>query len=224
MQEEHLTHLDKYCERAGDPGLWAEPLNAITNIFFLFFAVLALRELKRLTAHSFKSTWDIWLLAFAMLAIGIGSGLWHTVATKWAVIADVVPIGIFINVYLFSVFIRVIGLKWCYAFGVWAAYTAAGMFMQAHFPPDFLHGTVMYLPTYLMLVTLIAIMAIRGMPQTAAYTAITLVWTLSLVMRTVDLELCSTFPFGTHFVWHTLNAVVLFGLWKQLTHSLNTKA
>lgn len=223
MNEEHLTHLDAYCERAGDPAFWAEPLNAITNLFFLFFAVLAVMDMKRLTSQPFKKTWDIWVLVFAMFAIGIGSALWHTFAVTWAVIADVVPIGIFINVYLFSVFIRVIGLKWCYAFGVWAAYTAAGMFMQANFPPDFLHGTVMYLPTYLMLITLVAIMAIRGMKETAAFTAITLIWTLSLTMRTVDLELCTIFPYGTHFLWHTLNAVVLYGLWRQLLTQLQSR-
>ena len=216
MNEEHLTHLDAYCERAGDPGFWAEPLNAITNLFFIFFAVLALRDLQKLTEHSFKKTWDIWLLVFAMFAIGLGSGLWHTYAVQWAVIADVIPIGIFINVYIFSVFIRVIGLKWWWTALVWAAYTAAGAFMQSSFPPDFLHGTVMYLPTYLMLIALISIMAIRNMACTANFFGITLVFTLSLTMRTIDLELCNIFPYGTHFLWHTLNAVVLYGFWKQL--------
>ena len=33
-----LTYFDSYCERAGEIGLWAEPLNAITNIAFLLAA------------------------------------------------------------------------------------------------------------------------------------------------------------------------------------------
>ena len=216
MDSENLTYLDAYCERAGDPAFWAEPLNAVTNLFFIFFAVLAVRDMRSLADHPFKKTWDIWLLIFAMFAIGIGSGLWHTVASQWAVLADVIPIGIFINVFIFSVFIRVVGLSWCYTFGVWAGYTAAGMFIQSIFPPDFMHGTVMYLPTYLMLIALVAIMAIRNMRETAAFTALTLVWTLSLAMRTFDLEICPSFEYGTHFLWHSLNSIVLYGLWKQL--------
>ena len=38
--------LDLYCERAG-PGLWAEPVNALTNIGFVFTAWLSWRLLSR---------------------------------------------------------------------------------------------------------------------------------------------------------------------------------
>jgi hypothetical protein len=32
---------------------------------------------------------------------------------------------------------------------------------------------------------------------------------LSLTFRSVDETLCDTIPFGTHFMWHILNAVML---------------
>ncbi|PWT93645.1 MAG: hypothetical protein C5B56_00365, partial [Proteobacteria bacterium] len=35
---------------------------------------------------------------------------------------------------------------------------------------------------------------------------------VSLVFRTIDRTICGAFPLGTHFVWHMLNAVVLFVL------------
>jgi hypothetical protein len=38
------------------------------------------------------------------------------------------------------------------------------------------------------------------------------VFTVSLVFRTVDQAICGAFPLGTHFVWHVLNAAVLFVL------------
>lgn len=31
-----------------------------------------------------------------------------------------------------------------------------------------------------------------------------------LALRTADLPLCAAAPVGTHFLWHVLNAVVLF--------------
>jgi hypothetical protein len=38
------------------------------------------------------------------------------------------------------------------------------------------------------------------------------VFVISLAFRTVDRAVCGTFPLGTHFIWHLLNAVVLFVL------------
>jgi hypothetical protein len=35
---------------------------------------------------------------------------------------------------------------------------------------------------------------------------------LSLAFRVVDLPICPAFPTGTHFVWHLLNALVLYVL------------
>jgi hypothetical protein len=37
-------------------------------------------------------------------------------------------------------------------------------------------------------------------------------FTLSLTWRTIDVAACETFPPGTHFLWHLLNAAVLYVL------------
>ncbi|GAU84397.1 hypothetical protein [Bosea sp. BIWAKO-01] len=36
------------------------------------------------------------------------------------------------------------------------------------------------------------------------------VFALSLSLRTLDLILCQSVPFGTHWLWHLLNAMVLY--------------
>jgi hypothetical protein len=33
---------------------------------------------------------------------------------------------------------------------------------------------------------------------------------LSLLFRTVDAAVCTTFPLGTHFLWHLVNALMLW--------------
>ena len=48
------TYIDIYCERI-EPGLWAEPLNAITNLAFIIAAFLLIRMILRLMI-SLKST------------------------------------------------------------------------------------------------------------------------------------------------------------------------
>ena len=36
------------------------------------------------------------------------------------------------------------------------------------------------------------------------------VFAVSLALRTADVPLCDAFPLGTHFIWHMLNALVLY--------------
>ncbi len=207
-----LTYLDSYCERAGDPGLLAEPLNAITNLFFIAAALLLLRHLRRLPNPSYTAYADCWLLVAALAAIGIGSGLWHLVPTGTTVLMDVIPITLFIHVYLIAALRRLLGLSWQRVGFWWATYLLASIAAQITLPPNLLHGTILYIPTYLTLIVLtLAVLpkhpaAGRGLLQMLA------VWTVSLVFRTVDLEICSALPIGTHFLWHTLNAFMLYRL------------
>jgi hypothetical protein len=40
--------------------------------------------------------------------------------------------------------------------------------------------------------------------------AATAVFLLSFSARTLDMQICSVFPLGTHFLWHLLNATLLY--------------
>jgi hypothetical protein len=42
-----------------------------------------------------------------------------------------------------------------------------------------------------------------------------ILFAVSLTFRTIDQPLCTFWPYGTHFIWHTLNALLLF--WLLLT-------
>src|SRR5258708_40020184 len=85
-----------YCERVG-PGLLAEPLNAVTNVAFLF-AAWAAWSLPRRRAQSVPA--DIWILIALSIVIGIGSALFHVFAEGWARILDELPILLFQLWYL----------------------------------------------------------------------------------------------------------------------------
>ena len=82
--------FDGYCERT-DFTYWSEPVNAVTNIAFLIAAVWMWRRVD-----------DVYGRALCMVlgAIGIGSYLFHTHATVWAVTLDVLPILFFILIYI----------------------------------------------------------------------------------------------------------------------------
>jgi hypothetical protein len=210
MSESVLTYLDSYCERAGDPAAFAEPLNFLTNGFFILAAVIAVRALKKHAVA--RKQIDLWLLGIFLFAIGVGSGLWHWRPNGMTLLMDVIPITLFMNLYLLSALRRLFALSWVRVLGWWGLYVAVTILAQRYLPPDVLHGTVMYLPTYAVMVALTYGVTRRNAAMGKVFAGITLVWTLSLVARTIDLEICTSLSIGTHFIWHTLNAWVLWRL------------
>lgn len=215
-QQTVLTYLDGYCERAGHPEFWAEPLNALTNICFIIAAWAALRALKRQPNHNFRATPDSWLLIAALFSIGVGSFLFHTIPNGHTVLMDVLPITLFINIYLIAALRRFLRLGWVWVAVLWAAYTAIGVVAQVQLPPDTLNGTIMYIPTYATLILLTAAIARVDKAAGRGFAGVLLLWTASLTFRTLDLDICEHFPVGTHFLWHAFNAVVLYRLLRLL--------
>ncbi len=197
------AHVDAYCERLG-PGLWAEPVNALTNLAFLIAAgILA----WRLRGTDLPMAWALTVL---LALIGIGSGLFHTFAQPWAGMADVLPIAAFALLYTYvasrtfldlgRVFSGIITL--CVIPG--AAVTTT---LAAPLPVYGPSGPYLILP---ILMAAYAILLRNSSPRTARNLAIGAgLLLLSLTFRGLDAPLCDQFAIGTHFMWHLLNAIML---------------
>src|SRR5215469_8671870 len=89
------TPIDLYCERT-DASFWAEPANTLTNAAFLIAAAAAFWLWHRAGSRD----WPALALIIVVVAVGIGSFAFHTLATRGAVLADIIPIAIFIYGYL----------------------------------------------------------------------------------------------------------------------------
>mgnify|MGYP006296480333 CR=1 FL=1 len=199
--------VDIYCERMG-PGFWAEPLNAITNAAFLIAAAVVLRALVRRDRLDAGTG----LLLALLTAIGIGSFLFHTVATRWAGLADVLPILLFILSYLALTLRRGFALAWGWALALTLAFLPASAAVAAGvgaLAGDAIGGSGGYLPALLALVIAGTWLHARGVRAGRELLAAAAVFVVSLSLRTLDSPLCGTIPVGTHFFWHVLNAVVL---------------
>ncbi len=190
--------IDLYCERTA-AGLLNEPLNALSNLGFLLVAALAWRRAHR------EGRADVAVLAAILAAIGIGSGLFHTFATAWAQWLDVLPILAFQVVFLALYLGRVAGL------GTASVGAAVSVFVltaiAAAQSPAVLNGSLGYLPALVVLGWL-GLDAWRRSGRRSLFLAAGL-FGLALVARSVDNALCAAWPWGTHFLWHLLNAVVL---------------
>ena len=213
------NHLLAYCERAGDAGLWAEPLNFITNASFIVFGFLAWRFLGTQPKHHWREVGDLWALAFSMFLIGLGSALWHSwAAPGWTVIVDTVPIYLFINIYIFSLYRRIAQWRWRSIIILWAAFMAFTTLLQRALPMETLNGSLMYLPTLgFMIASGLYFMAAQKRLAGKSMLLLSGLFALSLTFRTVDTMLCSLIPIGTHFIWHILNGLLLYKLLMLLT-------
>lgn len=191
--------LDLYCERLG-PDLLAEPLNAVTNLAFLLAALQAWRRAgDRLDAR---------LLAALIGLIGLGSGLFHTLATPAAQWCDVLPIGVFqlSFLWLYLRHVRGLGIAACAA---WLAAFVLALIVAAPLSAP-LNGSLAYAPA-LGALTALGVSHLRRLGDAGLLLAAAL-FLVSLTARSLDLALCERWPLGTHFVWHLLNALLLASL------------
>jgi len=205
--------IDAYCERI-DPSFWSEPVNALTNGAFIIAAIAA----AVLWLRAPRRDWLVAILIVLAFAVGVGSFLFHTVATRWAALADVVPIALFIIVYFFLAMRRYLELPLWAALAVTVLFQAFSMtvpglwldFARAQFGYDPLNGSVGYLPAAAAMIV-VGTMAWRGKPAVGrALVGIGGLFVVSLTFRSIDSLVCGALPLGTHFLWHLANALVLF--------------
>jgi hypothetical protein len=195
--------IDAYCERL-DAAFWAEPVNAITNVAFPIGAAFALAQWRRSPAR------DGITLAFILLVavIGAGSFLFHTFANGWSVLADVLPIAVFIYGFFALALFRFVGLRPAAAIAGTISFAVAGQVVERLAAP-LLGSSASYLPALLALAGIGALLRLRGHGAGRWLLLAAGTFTLSLTFRTLDGPLCPTWGLGTHFLWHMLNALTL---------------
>ncbi|MEX6506336.1 ceramidase domain-containing protein [Jiella sp. M17.18] len=195
--------VDDYCERTS-AAFWAEPLDAVSNIAFLLAAAHGLWRWN----HGRREDPALLWLALLVGVLGIGSFLFHTVATRWASLADVLPIAVFIYAYFALALSRFIGLGFAGTLLGTLTFLAAS-FLAAPPLQRVVGSSAGYVPALLAMLGIGGLMSLRSAGSGITVFAAGLVFAVSLGFRMIDLPLCEAWPDGTHFVWHILNALTL---------------
>ena len=193
--------IDIYCERL-DIGIWAEPINAVTNIAFILAAIIMWLRCKNLVEGR--------ILSFLLCLIGCGSFLFHIFAQTWTAILDVTAILIFILTYIFVANRRFFAWsKMVSLIGVILFFPYQLLLVSILSNIQFFGSSVQYIPVAILIFIYSGLLRksepnlSRGLFIGAA------ILCLSIISRTVDEPLCSILSVGTHFVWHILNAIML---------------
>ncbi len=205
--------VDIYCERTS--ALWtAEPLNAISNVAFFLAAWAAWRLQQRRPNAGLDG--PIRALCIIIAVVGCGSTVFHTIATRWAEWADVIPILVFMIVYCWL--ILTVFFRW----PVWLKLLTTLLFFAATFyleSDEFetvLWGGAMYLPTLVFMMAVGLGIWRKDTSAGMAFFEAAGLFALSFAARTLDKPLCAAFPIGTHYFWHLFNAAVLYLLVRTL--------
>ena len=200
-----------YCERQST-AFWAEPVNALTNAAFLVAAGAAFLLWRRKGGADYPTL----ALVAVTASVGVGSFIFHTVATRGAMLLDVIPIAVFIYSYFLLTLRRFFGLGAQLAAAITLSFVAFSYGVERTFHG--LNGSAAYFPALAALIAFCALLrfprdeskpprhraAARGFAIAAG------VFFVSLCLRTIDRAFCAALPLGTHFLWHLLNAAVLF--------------
>jgi hypothetical protein len=194
--------IDAYCERTS-AVYWAEPVNAVTNAAFLIAALVMWRRTAGLPLAR--------AMCGVLAAIGVGSYLFHTHANGLTAALDVAPILIFILLYVFAATRDFLGLGPWWAAGAVVAFFPYAALMVPVFDRVLpgLGSSAAYAPIPLLILCY-AVALWRRSPATARGMAVGAgILVVSLTFRTLDQPLCDLVPFGTHFLWHVLNGLML---------------
>lgn len=205
-------YVDLYCERTA-PGLWGEPLNAVTNLAFLAASALLL---WLLAGQGRRVPISVWLLPVLLGVVGLCSLAFHTFATSATGALDSLSILVFILVAVVVITHWMWGLRWRWAWLAAPAFLAFSFGVNAVLVAVGGEGATLggYLPALLGLLGFGLAVRFTAPDDAAQYgrwlLLATVMFAVSLSLRTLDLPLCHAIPTGTHFLWHCLNAMVLF--------------
>jgi hypothetical protein len=221
-------HVFLYCERGANEALLAEPVNALSNGAFLLAALAGFFMVMRQPEEDRNA--DQFLLPALVLFIGLGSLAFHLYANRAAELFDVVPIGVFMLVYLALALNRFLGIPPATTAFLMIGFTAiAAMVMQVRCGQDFigfpaaelpgvkpcLNGSLAYLPALAALIIVGLVLSERGHKAAPWLLWAAAIFTISITLRSLDLALCDKVVIqgrntGTHAAWHVLNALALF--------------
>ena len=221
-------HVFLYCERGTSTELLAEQINALSNFAFLLAGLIGLQLVLWRPAEDRSA--DHFLLPVLVLFIGLGSLAFHLYADQGTALADVVPIAVFMLVYLGFALNRFLGVAPGVTVLLVIGFTAIMALVSqiqcspnaiGFFGPEVqdakpcLNGSVFYLPALGAMIVIGLLLHERGHKAAPWVLWAAAIFAVSVTLRSLDLSLCERVvidgrKLGTHFAWHVLNALALF--------------
>jgi hypothetical protein len=194
--------IQMYRERGGSSEFWAEPFNALTNASFLIAAAFALELAIRRRALT-TSTFTLISLAGV---IGLGSFLFHTIPTPLTKWLDIIPITLFQVLFTWLISCRLLSNnRWVSAGVVIAVVGSSFALMPFHQP---INGSLFYMPSLVAMLAFGGLWARQVSEEPFLLMGAACCFALAITARSADWVV--PWQFGSHFLWHLLNGIVVY--------------
>lgn len=196
-----VTEIGHYCGRFA-PGFFGEPLNSFSIIVFVIGAIYAWRKWR---LNGSEDRWQ--LLLFVLVAsIGIGSFIFHSMPTQATLWGDLVPIQIFGLAFLGYVMQRYLRMYPLSTAAMLLVFFLVRQFWIVVTPHGAFGGGITHVPTLVLLMTIAFFVKHKGFSLWRYLAAASVVYVAALAVRSWDLSVCSSFPWGLHWAWHLFSA------------------
>ena len=121
---------------------------------------------------------------------------------------DVVPILLFQLVFLWLYLWRIVKLRPLVATAWVAAFLGIALVARQFKEP--LNGSLTYAPALLTVIALAVYHFLYCQQERPALLGAVAAFALAFFFRSIDMLVCPTFPWGTHFLWHVFIATALY--------------
>lgn len=201
-----------YCERTGS-GLLAEPLNLFSNLGFFVAAYAAQQAVMRQKGAPGRPLHRGYLqfLVALVALVGCGSAAFHAVPGSATLLADSIPIDVFI---LSSVLLclRLLTGRWGIAAFIVVGIIGVLVAVTVYVPRTFLNGSVRHAVMLLFGIGLWYACFRKYGSVAWGLVLVLFSYACAIAMRSLDKMLCAMLPMGTHFLWHLFAATAAYFL------------
>lgn len=198
-------------------------MNALTSIGFFIVAIAIYRYYHKHPDVKGQWIWDIHALTFLIFAIGTGSTLFHIYPHEITELMDIIPIVLFINLFFLSIIVRIGRTNAFQTIICFLAFGGSSHFFVTQFP-NAMNDSIGYLSSMGALVMIAIHLHLNRRPSSHQFLLAALIGVISLFFRSIDNAVCEQLHVGTHFLWHSCNAILLYILMKQVVRNVNREA
>lgn len=198
--------LPKYCESMIEHSIFNTPFNVFTNLFVIFagFALLMLARQQN------KLNYLSWLLINLALLVGTGSGIFHAFPNHITYWFDVIPIFIFQITFILIYSLKILNFSKLFSSILTLLFAITTILPTLNNIGGSLNDSVAYIPTLVVLIFFSLFHYFRDLNERYILILSSVLFLIGLIFRIIDLDVCHAIPIGTHFLWHTFIALVIY--------------
>ena len=195
--------MDFYCERTNNQ-IFNEPINAISNIFFIIVSISLLKILRKNKSDKIN-----YIQPILIFFIGVGSFLFHLKPNIITLYSDIVPIFLFSLSFILLFNRNVINISNFNSALLLILFFTLLLFITPKLNFEILNGSEFYFANYFFLTMYTIWLYFKKSDFFQLLFLGFIFFNLSILLRSIDNHICHYFSIGTHFLWHFLNAYLL---------------